>query len=197
MILEGVVTSQNARGELNVAPMGPIVEPDMQRFVLRPFQTSTTYRNLKQHPFGVLHVVDDVLLLARTAIGRLAETPRTFSALRIPGRVLSNACRWYEFRVNAIDDSEQRTRIEASVEHVGRLRDCFGFNRAKHAVIEAAILATRIHLLPVDEIRDQFERLRSPVEKTAGPDEQTAFRLLDDFVREQLAAKPQAAEGNA
>ncbi len=196
MILEGVVTSQNALGELNVAPMGPIVEPDMQRFVLRPFQTSTTYRNLKHHPFGVLHVVDDVLLLARAAIGQLAETPRTFSALRIPGRVLSSSCRWYEFRVDSIDDSEQRTRIEASVEHAGRLRDCFGFNRAKHAVIEAAILATRIHLLTAEDILNQFEKLRSPVEKTAGPDELTAFELLDEFVREQLAAKTQTVEGD-
>jgi hypothetical protein len=194
MILEGVVTSQNALGELNVAPMGPIVEPDMQRFVLRPFQTSTTYRNLKQYPFGVLHVVDDVLLLARAAIGQLTETPATFPALRIPGRVLTDACRWFEFRVESIDDSEERTQIEAVVEHSGRLRDGFGFNRAKHAVIEAAILATRIHLLPPEEIIEQFQKLQSPVEKTAGPDELTAFSLLDEFVRTQLAQKQPPVE---
>ncbi len=41
----------------------------MRRFVLRPFRTSTTYRNLKAHGEGVLHITDDVLLLARTAIG--------------------------------------------------------------------------------------------------------------------------------
>lgn len=197
MILEGVVTSQNPLGELNVAPMGPIVEPDMQRFVLRPFQTSTTYQNLKQHGFGVLHVVDDVLLLARAAIGCLTEEPATFPALRISGRVLAGACRWYEFRVESIDDSEQRTRIEAVVEHTGRLRDSFGFNRAKHAVIEAAILATRIHLLPPDEINEQFVRLQTAVEKTAGPDEQAAFQLLDDFVQEKLASGERAAESQA
>ncbi len=194
MILEGVVTSQNPLGELNVAPMGPIVEPDMQRFVLRPFQTSTTYQNLKQHRFGVLHVVDDVLLIARAAIGRLAEEPATFPALRIPGRVLTGACRWYEFHVETIDDSQQRTRIEAVVEYTGRLRDSFGFNRAKHAVIEAAILATRIHLLPPDEITDQFVRLQTAVEKTAGPEELTAFQLLDDFVQKKLASDERSAE---
>jgi len=197
MILEGVVTSQNSLGELNVAPMGPIVEPDMRRLVLRPFQTSTTFQNLKQHPFGVLHVVDDVLLLARTAIGRLDEAPESFPALRVPGRVLAGACRWYEFRVESIDDSEQRTRIEAVVEHSGRLRDCFGFNRAKHAVIEAAILATRIHLLLPDEIREQFVRLQTIVEKTAGPDELTAFRLLDNFVRGKLPSSESVAAPQA
>jgi hypothetical protein len=186
MILEGIVTTQNSAGDVNVAPMGPIVDESMQTIVLRPFQTSTTYRNLKGHPFGVLHVVDDVLLLARTAISQLPDTPETFQALTIPGRVLKSACRWYEFRVESLDDSQDRTHIEARVVHAARLRDFFGFNRAKHAVLEAAILATRIHILPADEIRSQFDALRSPVEKTAGDQERTAFQLLDEYVQSSL-----------
>lgn len=187
MILEGIVTTQNSAGDVNVAPMGPIVDGSMQSFVLRPFQTSTTYRNLKVHPFGVLHVVDDVLLLAKAAISRLDETPETFKALTIPARVLKSACRWYEFRVKSLDDSQDRTRIEANVLHSGRLRDFFGFNRAKHAVLEAAILATRIGILPADDIRRQFDALRAPVEKTAGPEETEAFQLLDEYVRSSLS----------
>lgn len=186
MILEGIVTTQNSAGDINVAPMGPIVDESMESFVLRPFQTSTTYRNLKGHPFGVLHVVDDVLLLARAAIGRLEEIPETFQAITIPGQVLKSACRWYEFRVDSLDDSNERTRIEASVVHGARLRDFFGFNRAKHAVLEAAILATRIHILPSDEVCDQIDRLRSPVDKTAGGDERAAFQLIDDYVQSSL-----------
>ena len=53
----------------NIAPMGPKVEADLRRFVLRPFKTATTYRNLKRHGEGVLHVTDDALMLARAAIG--------------------------------------------------------------------------------------------------------------------------------
>ena len=187
MILEGIVTTQNPAGDINVAPMGPIVDESMQSFVLRPFQTSTTYRNLKGHPFGVLHVVDDVLLLAKTAISRLEQTPETFQAITIPGQVLKSACRWYEFKVESLDDSDERTRIEARVVHSGRLRDFFGFNRAKHAVLEAAILATRIHILPADEILAQIDVLRSPVDKTAGPNERAAFQLVDEYVRSSLA----------
>lgn len=186
MILEGIVTTQNAAGKLNVAPMGPIVDAAMQTFVLRPFQTSTTYGNLKIHPFGVFHVVDDVLLLAKAAIGRLVDPPETFPAITIPGQVLKSACRWYEFRVESLDESTERTQIEASVIHAGRLRDFFGFNRAKHAVLEAAILATRIHLLPADEILTQFDALRPPVDKTASEQERVAFELLDEYVKEAL-----------
>lgn len=186
MILEGIVTTQNAAGDVNVAPMGPIVDESMQSFVLRPFQTSTTWKNLSSHPFGVLNVVDNVLLLAQAAIGKLEASPETFQAMTIPGQVLKSTCRWYEFHVTSIDDSEERTRIDVQVEHSGRLRDFFGFNRAKHAVLEAAILATRIHILPAEDIRQQMEALKSPVAKTAGNQEQTAFQLLEDYIRESL-----------
>lgn len=183
MIVEGIVTSMNAAGELNVAPMGPVVDEAMTTLLLRPFQTSRTYRNLKEHPVGVFHIVDDVLLLAQAAIGCVQTLPPTFPAEKIVGQVLREACRWYEFEIETLDDSAERTSIQTRVVHVGRLRDFWGFNRAKHAVLEAAILATRLHLLPAEQVRQQWEWLRSPVEKTAGPRERQAFELLDDFVQ--------------
>ena len=51
----------------------------------------------------------------------------------------------------------------------GRLRDYFGLNRAKHAVVEAAILATRTAFLSADHIAAEFQRLAVLVEKTGGP----------------------------
>jgi uncharacterized protein len=184
MILEGIVTTRNADGTTNVAPMGPFVDEAMQQLRLRPFNTSTTYANLERTGQGVLHVVDDVLLLARTAIGRLDDPPETFPAERIDGDVLAAACRWYEFELTSLDDSTERTEAVARVVHTGRLRDHFGFNRAKHAVLEAAILATRVHILPAEELRARLADLASPVEKTAGPREREAFDLLLGYVRE-------------
>jgi uncharacterized protein len=187
MILEGIVTTLDAAGLINVAPMGPIVDDSMSMLRLRPFKTSQTYANLQAVPFGVFHVVDDVLLLARAAIGFLPETPPTFPAEKVPGSVLVQACRWYEFEIEERDDSTDRAEVRARVVHVGRLRDFFGFNRAKHAVLEAAILATRLHLIPRDEIRIQFARLKPAVEKTAGPRELEAFALLERYVSEHPA----------
>ena len=197
MILEGIVTSLDARGALNVAPMGPVVDESMTRLRLRPYQTSRTYQNLKATRAGVLHVVDDVLLIARAAIGRLDPLPETFPAERITGRVLKSACRWYEFEVETLDDSMERTEIDARIVHVGRLRDFFGFHRARHAVLEAAILATRVHILPRDEILAEFERLRIPVDKTAGEREREAFGLLFAYVRDTAAAaRSRSQDGN-
>jgi len=182
MILEGLVTTLDAAEALNVAPMGPIVAADMSRLELRPFQSSQTYRNLKRRRCGVFHVTDDVLLMAQAALNRLSALPDTFPAAKVPGRVLTDCCRWYEFEVATLDDSQERTHIVAPVVHTGRVRDFFGFNRAKHAVLEATILATRLHILPVDDVRAALDRLRSPVEKTAGPRELAAWSLVTDYV---------------
>src|SRR5437588_8530059 len=154
--------------------MGPRVDADMRRLLLRPFRTSQTYQNLKAHGEGVLHVTDDVLLVARAAVGALQPPPALLPASRVRGFVLPDACRYYEFRVRSLDDRQERTEIEAEVVHTGRLREFFGFNRAKHAVVEAAILATRIHLLPRDEIEAEYRKLAVLVDKTGGPPEQEA-----------------------
>jgi uncharacterized protein len=182
MILEGIVTTIGPTGEVNIAPMGPRVDADMRRILLRPFNTSTTYHNLRAHGEGVLHVTDDVLLLARAAIGRLTTLPPLMPAHIVRGWVLRDACRAYEFRVLHIDDREERVNIDVETVYHGTLRDFFGFNRAKHAVVEAAILATRTHILPLAEIEAEFKKLAVIVQKTGGDQEKEAFEVLREYV---------------
>jgi hypothetical protein len=191
MILEGLVTSVSPSGDVNIAPMGPDVESLPNRFLLRPFRTSHTYRNLKAQGEGVLHVCDDVLLLARAVLGPIQPLPPLFPALRVRGFVLREACRYFEFRVSSLEESEERARIEAEVVHSRRLRDFFGFNRAKHAVVEAAILASRFDFLPLEEIETEYRKLKVLVEKTGGPQEREAFVLLQDY----LAARQEKRAG--
>ena len=93
----------------------------------------------------------------------------------------------YEFRVAELDDRDDRTRIVVETVAQGRHRDFFGFNRAKHAVIEAAILATRTAWLPLREILLEFRKLEVLVNKTGGPAESAAFTLLYEFLREAAA----------
>src|SRR5690349_14699787 len=111
MILEVIVTTVSPKGDVNIAPMGPHVDATMDRFVLRPFRTAQTYRNLKSHGEGVLHVTDDVLLLARATVGPLLPAPPLLPAARVRGFILADACRYYEFRVLGIDDRDARARI--------------------------------------------------------------------------------------
>lgn len=192
MILEGIVTTWNNDRSVNVSPMGPIVEldasGDFDRLTLRPFRTSTTYQNLRRTNLGVFHITDDVWLLAQAAVKRFSGLPEfaeTNGAYR--GLVLADACRWYGMKVDENDDREPRATMRAAVVERGRFRDFLGFNRGKHAVVEAAILATRVGILPAAEIAAQFVQLKTWVEKTGGEQERRAIALLDEFIRDSLA----------
>jgi uncharacterized protein len=189
MILEGIVTTISPSGQVNIAPMGPRLLGDPytepHRFVLRPFPTAQTCGNLLAHGEGVLHVTDDVMLLAKAALGDLDPPPALHPAAKVRGWVLSGACRWYEFRVTSRDDRSERVRFEAEVVHTGRGRDFFGLNRAMHAVVEAAILATRTAFLPLEEIEAEYRKLAVLVEKTGGPRELEAFAFLQEYIHKE------------
>jgi uncharacterized protein len=183
-ILEGLVSTTNADGSAHLAPMGPEVESAMTHLVLKPFQTSTTYQNLQRTRRGVFHVTDDVEQLARSAVGAAEPAPRWVSESSPPGDwILADACRWYAFQVVTIDDTQERVRMDVQVISTGSVRDFPGFNRAQFAVLEAAILATRVRWLPEQEIFAQLQRLRPLVEKTGGAAEERAWALLDHFFR--------------
>ena len=194
MILEGLVTTLGPDGALNVAPMGPQVEGvSLDRFVLRPYRSSTTYRNLKSLGEGVFHVTDDSLMIARAVLG-LETHPATRPADKVQGSILTGACRYAEFRVVSLDDQAERTTITVETVAEGRLRDFFGFNRAKHAVLEAAILASRASILPRTQILSDFDRLRVLVDKTGSPEEHEGFNLLLRHVMQTRPADPSEAQ---
>jgi len=186
LVLEGIVVTQDAAGHANIAPMGPRVDRAITRLLLRPFRTAHTYQNLRATRCGVFHITDDVELLARAAIGQLQSPPDLVPIDSFSCPRLADACRWFAFEVKSLDDSTERVSIECTIIVSGELRPFFGFNRAKHAVLEASILATRIGIFPNDEIRREMQRLAVLVDKTAGLQERRAFEFLLNHVNSRL-----------
>ncbi|MEM9353042.1 MAG: DUF447 domain-containing protein [Planctomycetota bacterium] len=187
-ILECIVTTLNADGTVNVAPMGPEVDDSMDRVVLKPFKTSTTYANVSRTRTAVVNVTDDVLLLAQAAVGALKTLPETRACPGAEGAMLADACRWYALRCDHIDDRDDRVRIDTRVVARGRLRDFFGFSRAKHAVVEAAILATRVHMIPPEDLANQLSTLEPLIAKTGSSREHEAFALLQKYTQHYAIA---------
>lgn len=189
MIIESLVTTLDVGGALNCAPMG--VEWGDDVIVIKPFADTATCRNLAATGVAVVNLTDDALLFAKAVAGHPdAVNPPTMAAARVTGRVLKAACTWREVEVTASEVPSPRARFTTRVVHRGSQREFLGFNRARHAVLEAAILATRTHLIPGAEIRAEFDRLRIIVEKTAGPDERMAMKLLEDYVTPRLMETP-------
>ncbi|MDG2013072.1 MAG: DUF447 family protein [Pirellulaceae bacterium] len=188
MILEAIVTTRNQDGTTNVAPMGPYCsDPSFGQFELRPFRTSQTWKNLRQHPQGVLHITDNVMLFAMAAIKSRCDV-KLEPAASIDGEYLSNCCRCYEFQATWMDATQDRAAVQCRTVQTHRFRDFIGFNRAKHAVIEASILATRVDFLPAEQIRSQMIDLKKMVTKTGGEQENDAFHTLELFLREHGAS---------
>jgi len=188
VIIETIVTSMTSDGIVNCAPMGVEWDPDTEAdaIVLKPFLETATYRNVSATRAAVVNLIDDVRVFARAAISNPAYA--TVPAQAVRGVVLVDACSWRELEVTTIDSTPPRSRIETRVVHRGSRREFIGFNRARHAVLEAAIYATRVHLLERDFLLREVDRLQVIVDKTAGARELEAMTLLADYIRSAPAA---------
>jgi hypothetical protein len=173
-VIETVVTTINPDGSVNCGAMG--VEWGEERIVIKPYRGTRTLRNLRARGEAVVNVTDDILLFSQAALGD--PQPPTRPAASIEGAVIEDACSWREVRVEAIDDSSPRARVSTLVVDGGAGREFLGLNRARHAVLEASILASRARMLPASEIHAELRRLQVLVDKTAGPREREAMEYV-------------------
>jgi len=189
VIVESLVTTLDAEGRPNFAPMG--ASWGEQEIVLKPYQDTATFRNLRATGEAVVNLVDDVRFFVEAALSS-PQFPATRASV-VRGVVLEAACSWRELRVRRAEIEAPRARFVCDVVGRGVKREFLGYNRARAAVIEATILATRTRLLPMEEILAEYRRLQVIVDKTAGPAEREAMTRLAAFV----AAAARAQRGGA
>lgn len=189
MIIETIVTTVDAQGVLNIAPMGPEwTGRDDDPLVLKPFLETATYRNVVTTGVAVVNLIDDVRVFAQAAIS--SPSFPVEPAAVVNGFSLRDACSWREIKVKSIDSTPPRSRIETEIVHQGFRREFIGFNRARHAVLETAIYATRVHMLAREFLEAELVRLQVIVDKTAGPAEHEAMALLASYIRSAPLAQP-------
>ncbi len=180
MIRETIVTTLAPSGAVHIAPIGLIEEPE--GFVIAPFRPSQTLENLRANPHAVANYTDDVLIFAGCLTGR-RDWP-TRPAARVPGAVLDAALAHAELAVTHVSEHPERPRFHCKVVHEASHAPFRGFNRAQAAVVEAAILVSRLDLLPREKVEKEIAYLRIAVDKTAGPRERQAW----DWLMERISA---------
>ena len=183
MIRETIVTTVNRDGHVHIAPLGIIA--DGEGWILAPFRPSTTLENLSAVPFAVANYTDDVRIFAGCLTGR-HDWPTTASDT-VPVPRLEDALAHVELTVDRVSDDDQRPRFHCRVVHCGSHAPFEGFNRAQAAVIEAAILVSRLHLLPREKIESEIAYLEIAIGKTAGIAEQQAWGWLMEKIRAHYA----------
>lgn len=188
MIYETIVTTINQDGHVHIAPMG--IRMEAGRYLIQPFKPSATMDNLERTGHAVINMTDDVMIFAGCLTGR-RDWPTT-KARKIEGEVLEAALAHIEVAVDTREDDPQRPRFYCKAVHHENHTPFCGFNRAQAAVLEAAILVSRLGMLPMEKIDQEIEYLRIAIDKTAGEREQTAWEWLttriDEYKRERETA---------
>ena len=174
MIVETIVTTEDNEGVVHIAPFG--MRTDSGALVIAPFRPSVTLDTLEATGRAVVNFTDDVRVFAGCLTGRRDWPLRP--ATKIKGRVLENALSRLETEVAEREDDPERPRFHLRVVHEETHAPFRGFNRAQAAVIEAAILVSRLDRLPREKIEREVAYLAIAVEKTAGPREQEAWGWL-------------------
>ncbi len=189
-IVETIVTTIDASGVSHIAPLGLIA--DGSEWIVAPFQPSRTLDNLRAVPFAVASHTDDVRVFAGCITGR-RDWP-VIAADKVRGVRLAEALTHWELEVKSVTEDAQRPRFHCRIVHQATHAPFEGFNRAQAAVIECAVLVTRLKMLPPEKVEAELKYLEIAISKTAGEREQVAWSWLMERIetwrRDQGIAKP-------
>ena len=184
-IRETIITTADKSGKVHIAPLGIIAEKD--GWVIAPFRPSVTLDNLAAVPFAVANYTDDARIFAGCLTGRKDWPTVPVDGFPVPR--LTAALAHSVLRVESISDDSVRPRHFCLTVQEETHAPFTGFNRAKAAVLELAILVSRLNMLPREKIEAEIAYLSIAIEKTAGPDEKEAWGWLMQKVEEYLGSE--------
>jgi len=178
MIFEAVLTTRDVDGGAHAAPMGYRVVAG--QVVISPFAPSRTLENLRRERIAVLNLTDNVLIIAGCLTGR-----RDWPVVPIEGFKawrLRDTLTHQVLSVARVEDDETRPSFFCDVEQEVVHGPYKGFNRAQAAVVEAAILVSRLDRLDAAVVDREMRYLKSAVDKTAGARELQAWAWLREAI---------------
>lgn len=185
-IRESIVTTVNEDGSAHVAPLGVIEEGAW--LVIAPFHPSATLANLRRTPHACVNYTTDVRVFAGCVTRRRRDWPVVPTGRG--GWQLAGALAHSEVEVVEVIEDEQRPRFRCQTLQEVSHAPFLGFNRAQGAVVEGAILVSRLHMLPAEKVENELRYLQIAIDKTAGEAEREAWSWIMDAVA-AFAAKTQ------
>ena len=185
MIRESIVITTDLKNKPHVTPMGIIY--DKNKLIISPFIPSKTYLNLKENPYAAINFTDDVNIFVDSLLGK--SNFKIKSTKEIKSFYLENALSYIEVKVTKFIENKIRPKFECKILKETSLGSFKGFNRAQLSVIEAAILVSRIKILPVTKIKREINYLKIAVDKTAGKKEKIAWTKLIKKINRRISLK--------
>ena len=184
MIYETVITTTNEAGTAHIAPFG--VRESEGFVIIAPYRPSSSLDNMLHTGCAVLNATDDVRAFAGPLTGR-RDFP-VHVAEHFKGWVLDSALSHRELQLEKVKEDSLRPELQFRVVHEVTHAPFRGFNRAQAAVLEAAVLVSRLHMLPMEKIQSELAYLTIAIDKTAGPRELEAWGWLMESIDNHQAA---------
>jgi hypothetical protein len=184
MIQEVIVTTENSEGQTHIAPMG--IHLNDEEIIILPFRPSRTLNNLLTTGKAIINYCDDVRIFAGCLTGRY-EWPLTASP-RGHGRFIQTALAYREIILDRMEDNDTRPKLFCKTVYEVNQYPFKGFNRAQFAVLEAAILVSRLNMLSMQKIESEIAYLEIGLHKTASPNELEAWGWLMDVIEQHKHA---------
>lgn len=178
LIYETIITSLDVDDVPHIAPFG--IREEKGRVLIAPFRPSSSLDNLLQYRCAVVNLTDDVRIFAGTLTGH-RDWPLV-PAQKVHGVVLESALAHRELKLLEVREDVRRPELVFEVVHEVQHGPFRGFNRAQAAVIELAVLVSRLHMLPLEKIEAEMAYLTIAIEKTAGEREIQAWQWLVERV---------------
>jgi hypothetical protein len=195
VIYECVVSTVNEQGQPNLAPLGVRYLPE-GRVLLMPFKPSTTLNNILATRHAALNIVTDTRVFAGCVTGR--KLWPMLAMARAPGLRLACAQRHLELQLEDLSDDPLRPVLRFAALRDETHAPFNGYNRAQAAVVEAAVLVSRLHMLPADKVDAEMAYLQIAIAKTASEVEREAWGWLQEAIATHRAgADPRAGEAAA
>ena len=178
-VRETVVTTINLDNTVKVSPLGIYIDGNTLK--IRPFKPSSSLDNILRTKSGVINYIDDVRIFASCIIKKKINID-FIKKNKINCFRLKNAVSHTEFIVENIDEDSERPTIICKPVNEEIHKMYYGFNRAKSAVIELCILASRLGIIDNKKIDDEIKYLQIAIKKTAGQNEIEAWEWLLDYI---------------
>ena len=185
MIYETIISTVDLQGNGHVTPFGIQLHDGL--VVISPYKPSTTLTNILATEYAVLNLTDDVRVFAGALTGHRAF--EMVLADKVVGYRLADTLVHKELKLVSVKQDDVRPQLFMEVIHEVQHQAFAGFNRAQAAVIELAVLVSRLHRLPKEKVISEMIYLQSAIDKTAGERELQSWRWLTEKVENFYAAQ--------
>lgn len=183
MIYETIISTIDKNGNVNFSPFG--IKKTKDFIFISPYVPSKSLNNLKETSCAVVNYTTSSLDFVKCIIGKKKFKIKECKFIKC--FFMENCVCYDEVEVVGFVDDKVRPKFKCKIVSSKNLNKFQGFNRAQLSIIEACILASRVKMIERNKIFKDLSYLEIAITKTAGIEERKAWRLINDYITNELS----------